>query len=73
MRLPPNYGLDYSKRFSAMYQGLGREKSVKLVPFLLDGLEDTEQFFQPDRIHPNQKAQPVMLDNVWPSLKSLLK
>ena len=73
MHLPPNYGVDYSKRFAAMYQGLGREKSVKLVPFLLEGLEDTEQYFQPDRIHPNQKAQPIMLDNVWPALRTLLK
>lgn len=73
MRVPPNYGVDYSKRFAAMYQGLGKEKSVKLVPFLLQGLDDTDQYFQPDRIHPNQRAQPVMLDNVWPALRPLLK
>jgi acyl-CoA thioesterase-1 len=73
MRVPPNYGPDYSKRFAAMYQGLARERNVKLVPFLFAGLEDTERFFQQDRIHPNQRAQAVMLDNVWPSLRSLLK
>lgn len=73
MRLPPNYGVDYSKRFSAMYQGLSREKSVKLVPFLLEGLDDTEQYFQPDRIHPNQKAQTIMLENVWPVLRAMFK
>jgi len=73
MRVPPNYGPDYSKRFAAMYQGLARERNVKLVPFLFSGLEDTERFFQQDRIHPNQRAQPVMLDNVWPSLRALLK
>jgi acyl-CoA thioesterase-1 len=56
-----------------MYQGLARERNVKLVPFLFTGLEDTERFFQQDRIHPNQRAQTVMLDNVWPSLRSLLK
>lgn len=73
MRVPPNYGVDYSKRFAAMYQGLGREKSVRLVPFFLQGLEDTDQFFQPDRIHPNQRAQTLLLENVWPLLKPLLK
>ena len=73
MRVPPNYGPDYSKRFAAMYQGLARERNVKLVPFLFTGLEDTERFFQPDRIHPNQRAQTVMLDNVWPSLRPLMK
>lgn len=73
MRVPPNYGIDYSKRFAAMYQGLGHEKSVKLVPFFLQGLEDVDQYFQPDRIHPNQRAQSQLLDNVWPVLKPLLK
>lgn len=73
MRVPPNYGPDYSKRFAAMYQGLARERNVKLVPFLFAGLEDTERFFQQDRIHPNQRAQSVMLDTVWPILRPLLK
>ncbi len=73
MQVPPNYGPDYSRRFAAMYQGLGREPGVSLVPFLLAGLDDTDKFFQPDRIHPNTRAQPVMLDNVWPVLKPLLK
>jgi len=73
MRVPPNYGPDYSKRFAAMYQGLARERNVKLVPFLFAGLEDTERFFQQDRIHPNQRAQSVILDNVWPGLRALLK
>ena len=73
MQIPPNYGIDYSKRFAAMFQGLGREKGVKLVPFLLAGMEDSEDFFQADRIHPNQQAQPLLLDNVWPGLKSFFK
>jgi len=73
MRVPPNYGPDYSKRFAAMYQGLARERNVKLVPFLFAGLEDTERFFQQDRIHPNQRAQSVVLDTVWPILRPLLK
>ncbi len=73
MQVPPNYGPDYSKRFTAMYQGLSKDHRVTLVPFLLAGLEDTERWFQPDRIHPNRDAQPVMLRNVWPVLKPMLK
>lgn len=72
MQMPPNYGPDYRKRFAAMYEGLARERGVRFVPFFLAGLEDTERYFQPDRIHPNQRAQPLMLDNVWPQLKPLL-
>ncbi len=73
MRVPPNYGVDYSKRFAAMYQGLGREKNVRLVPFFLQGLDNTELFFQPDRIHPNQRAQSIMMENVWQVLKPMLR
>ncbi len=73
MQVPPNYGPDYSKRFAAMYEGLAKEKGVSRVPFLLAGLEDTERWFQPDRIHPNRDAQAVMLRNVWPVLKPMLK
>ncbi len=72
MQVPPNYGPDYSKRFAAMYEGLAKA-GVKRVPFLLAGLDDTERWFQPDRIHPNREAQPVMLRNVWPVLKPMLK
>lgn len=73
MQMPPNYGPGYSRRFAAMYPDLARETGARLVPFFLAGLEDTDRFFQSDRIHPNQRAQPIMLDNVWPLLKPLLK
>ena len=73
MRVPPNYGVDYSKRFAAMYDGLGRERNVRLVPFLLQGLDNTELYFQPDRIHPNQRAQAIMMENVWQVLKAMLR
>ena len=35
--------------------------------------QDAAQWFQSDRIHPNAKAQPQMLGNVWPKLSSMLK
>ncbi len=73
MRVPPNYGPDYSQRFAAMYADVGKNKGVKLVPFLLAGLDDTDRWFQPDRIHPNRDAQTTLLRNVWPTLKPMLK
>jgi acyl-CoA thioesterase-1 len=45
------------------------------VPFLLAGVADApdaENWFQPDRIHPNAQAHPRILDNVWPVLRRLL-
>ncbi|GAB4480431.1 MAG: arylesterase [Burkholderiaceae bacterium] len=72
MRMPPNYGRDYADRFAATFGELARRRKVALAPFLLEGFADRLEYFQPDRIHPNEKAQPLMLDNVWPHLKPLL-
>ncbi len=73
MQIPPNYGTAYSKQFAEIFTTLGKEKNVKLVRFFLTGLEDTEKFFQADHIHPNELAQSILLANIWPSLKSLVK
>ena len=77
MQVPPNYGKDYSARFAAMYAGVAKANKTALVPFLLKGIADNTadatRLFQPDRIHPREEAQPIMLANVWPELKKLLK
>jgi acyl-CoA thioesterase-1 len=73
MRIPPNYGRDYSERFTGVYAQLAREKKVALVPFLLDGFADDLAYFQADRIHPNERAQPRMLETVWAGLAPLLR
>ena len=73
MRLPPNYGPDYTRRFSAMYADIARQEKVALLPFLLEPIAQDDAAFQPDRLHPTATAQPKLLDHVWPVLKPLLK
>lgn len=73
MQIPPNYGRAYTQRFSSMYEKLARETGVELVPFLLADVAEAPELFQSDRIHPTAEAQPIMLDNIWPRLKPLLK
>jgi acyl-CoA thioesterase I len=76
MQVPPNYGRKYADDFAALFASVARAEGVALLPFLLKGVADVpqaESLFQPDRIHPNAKAQPVLLDNVWPVLRPLLK
>jgi acyl-CoA thioesterase-1 len=73
LRVPPNYGRDYSERFHATFSALAKSQRVALVPFLLDGFAEGLDLFQADRIHPNERAQPVMVNNVWPHLQPLLK
>jgi acyl-CoA thioesterase I len=72
MQIPPNYGRDYTERFSAIYPKLARDTKTALVPFFLEGVAENTQLFQGDRIHPAAEAQPIMLDNVWTHLKPKL-
>lgn len=75
MRLPPNYGRDYGERFSALYTQVAQAQRAAAVPFFLEGFAespDAARYFQPDRIHPTEQAQPLMLATVWPQIKKLL-
>jgi acyl-CoA thioesterase-1 len=72
MQIPPNYGRSYSDRFAATFAEVAGAQKTALVPFLLDGFAAQLDLFQADRIHPNERAQPRMLDNVWKALRPLL-
>ncbi|MDP5008327.1 MAG: arylesterase [Glaciimonas sp.] len=72
MRIPPNYGRNYSEKFFGLYASLAQQNKTALVPLLLDGVADKPQWFQADRIHPTAQAHPTMLNNVWAKLKPLL-
>lgn len=73
VRMPPNYGPQYTEKFYAVYEGVARDLRVPWVPFFLEGIALREDLFQDDGIHPDLEAQPILLDNVWPVLKPLLK
>lgn len=72
MRLPPNYGQRYTQAFAQVYADLAAGKQVALVPFFLDGVGGVPGMMQADGIHPTAAAQPIMLENVWPTLEPLL-
>ena len=65
IRLPPNYGPVYLEQFESMYSDLANEFDTLLVPFFMDGVAIRVDLLQADNIHPNEKGQPVLLDNVW--------
>ena len=76
MQVPPNYGRDYADRFAAMFATVAKGHKAALVPFLLAGVgdgPDPTKMFQADRIHLKAEAHPIMLANVWPALRKLLK
>jgi acyl-CoA thioesterase-1 len=72
MRIPPNYGPQYTEQFWGSYAATAKEFKVALVPFLLDGIALTPSLMQADDIHPNEQGQPRLLANVWSALKPLL-
>jgi acyl-CoA thioesterase-1 len=73
MRIPPNYGPDYSEQFFTMFSSVAKQEKTGYVPFLLAGVAEHQDWFQPDQIHPLAKAHPQILQNVWPTVRPLLK
>jgi acyl-CoA thioesterase-1 len=73
LMIPPNYGIDYAREFRELYPALAAQHRVPLVPFLLQGLAENREYFLPDQLHPSARAQPLICDNVWPTLEPLLR
>jgi acyl-CoA thioesterase I len=73
MRIPPNYGPEYTEQFRLCYTELARDKKLPLVPFLLNDIALKPNLMQADGIHPNELGQPILMANIWPSLKPLLR
>ncbi len=71
MRIPPNYGPEYTERFRSVFAEVARTKRVRLVPFLLAGIALDPGLMQADGVHPNELGQPKLLGNVWPQLEPL--
>ena len=72
MKIPPNYGTAYSKVFENNYKMVSQQYKVKLLPFFLEGVAGKKDLVQNDQIHPNAKAQPILLNTAYPYIKSSL-
>ena len=72
MQAPPNFGLEYTARFGAVFPRVAESKGADLVPFLLDGVAGVPELNQDDRIHPTPEGHDLMARTVWPYLERLL-
>lgn len=72
IEIPPNYGAAYTTAFRNIYSSLASDYNTALLPFMLDNVYDGEGMMQADGLHPTTKAQPRILDNIWPELSPLL-
>ena len=72
MLMPPNYGEQYRKEFSAMYDSVAKKYKLLKIPFLLDGVAGHPELNQADGIHPNEKGHVILAESVFKALKELL-
>jgi acyl-CoA thioesterase-1 len=72
MRLPPNYGAEYTREFEAVYPAVARRAKVAFMPFLLDGVAADARLNQADGIHPSAAGHAVIAERIWPHLRPLL-
>jgi acyl-CoA thioesterase-1 len=72
IRIPPNYGPEYTEKFFKTFGEVATAKKVPLVPFLLADIALVPALMQADGVHPNELGQPRLLANVWPGLRPLL-
>lgn len=64
MQIPPNYGREYAEGFKNVFVEVARAEDSALIPFFLEGIAQDPAMFQADTIHPNELAQPVLMENV---------
>jgi len=73
MKLPPNYGAEYTKGFEAIYPALAKQYRLTLIPFFLDGVAGSATLNQADGIHPTSEGYRIIADKVLETVKPLLK
>ena len=73
MRLPPNYGAEYTRDFSAVFADVARRTRIAFMPFLLEGVAADRRLNQGDGIHPTAAGYQVIAERIYPHLKPLLQ
>jgi acyl-CoA thioesterase-1 len=72
IRIPTNYGARYTEAFEAVYEEVANELGIRWIEFFMEGVALNDELLQEDRIHPNEQAQPILLDNAWPIIRATL-
>ena len=72
IRIPPNYGQKYTLAFERIYLELASTEEIYFLPFMLENVGLNPDLMQPDGIHPNAKAQPLIAKDMKKNLDNLL-
>tara|TARA_B100000941_G_scaffold83933_1_gene57820 strand:- start:234 stop:860 length:627 start_codon:yes stop_codon:yes gene_type:complete len=73
IKIPPNYGKKYVQAFENIYLEISNEKEIPLLTFLLEKVALDQSLMQPDGIHPNEKAQPIIAEQIKLELLEIIK
>ncbi len=72
IRIPTNYGPRYTGAFENVYRELADESGVLWIEFFMEGIALDKELMQDDGIHPNARAQSILLNNAWPIIRQAL-
>ena len=70
--IPPNYGPRYSKMFTDTFSDVSEETNAHLMNFFMLDIASQSDLMQNDSLHPNKKAQPLIRDEMYDSIKKWL-
>ncbi|MBG9994653.1 arylesterase [Pseudoalteromonas sp. NZS127_1] len=70
--IPPNYGPRYSKMFTDTFTDVSEETNAHLMNFFMLDIASQSDLMQNDSLHPNKKAQPLIRDEMYDSIKKWL-
>ena len=73
MRIPPNYGPEYTRQFAALYPELARRFEIPQIEFFLDQVAARSELNLGDGIHPNAAGYRVVTRTVLDVLLPLLE
>tara|TARA_B100001248_G_scaffold262257_1_gene257015 strand:+ start:571 stop:1170 length:600 start_codon:yes stop_codon:yes gene_type:complete len=65
MRIPTNYGQEYTKEFTQLYSKLAKKHDLLLYPFLLEGVAANKDLNLKDGIHPNEKGYSLIAEKLY--------
>jgi len=70
--IPPNYGPRYSKMFTDTFSRVSEETNAHLMNFFMLDVAGQPELMQNDSLHPNKKAQQLIRDEMYDSIKKWL-
>lgn len=73
MKVPPNLGGDYGRKFEAVFVDLAKKNQAVLIPFVLEGVGGSRELNLPDGVHPTAKGHEIVAANVWKVLEPILR